>query len=91
MISQKILDIIMVISLVRSISPITKQLCARSLLNLLTYENLSDLNEAGAIRIFASLSTIDNIPTQNICARGFLIFTGTEAKRGAQMVYLLLL
>jgi hypothetical protein len=81
-IKEGILHIIMVISLVRSISATTKQLCARSLLNLLTDENLKELNDAGAIRIFASLSTIDSQGTQNICARGFLIFTGTEDKRG---------
>ena len=61
---------------------ITKKLCARSLLNLLTDENLKSLNESGAIRIFSSLSTIPSPATQNICARGFLIFTGTDDKRG---------
>ena len=82
MIDEGVLNIIMMVSLVRSISTITKQLCARSFLNLLRNENLKDINDAGAVRIFANLSAIDCTGLQNICARGFLIFTGTEDKRG---------
>ena len=81
LIKRGLLQLIMVISLVRTISPITKQLCARALLNLLTDDNLPALKEASAIRIFGTLSYVDNIPTQNICARGFLIFTATEDRR----------
>ena len=82
MISEGVLNIIMIISLVRSISTITKQLCARSFLNLLTNENLKDIKDSGALRIFANLSVVDNPGLQNICARGFLVLTGTVDERG---------
>lgn len=76
-----ILQTMLMISLVRAVANTTKQLCARALLNLLEDKNIDELKAAGAVRVFATLSSIDNLPIQNICARAFLIFTGTESKR----------
>lgn len=80
-IKNKILQPILMISLVRAVAHSTKQLCARALLNLITDDNLDAIKEAGAIRIFSTLSTIPNLPTQNICAKGFLLFTTTSTRR----------
>jgi hypothetical protein len=76
-----ILQTILMISCVRAVANTTKQLCARALLNLLEDSNIEALKVAGAVRVFATLSAIDNLPIQNICARAFLIFTGTETMR----------
>jgi hypothetical protein len=76
-----ILQTLLMISLVRAVANTTKQLCARALLNLLEDANIEALKAAGAVRVFATLSAIDNLPIQNICARAFLIFTGNESMR----------
>jgi hypothetical protein len=76
-----ILQTILMISCVRAVANTTKQLCARALLNLLEDANIEALKAAGAVRVFATLSAIDNLPIQNICARAFLIFTGSAAMR----------
>jgi hypothetical protein len=76
-----VLQILLMISLVRAVANTTKQLCARALLNLLADSNIEALKAAGAVRVFATMSAIENLPIQNICARAFLIFTGNESMR----------
>lgn len=76
------LELLMVIALARSTSTHTKQLCARALLNIFsTTDVIMSLQNCDALRIFAGLSAINHVPTQVICARGFLTLTGTEAWR----------
>lgn len=82
LVSSGVLDLLMVIALVRSGHTHTKQLCARALLNLFTTTDvIPTLHDYDALRIFAGLSTINHIPTQVICARGFMTLTATEAWR----------
>ena len=80
MLSFKLLQTILMISLVRSVGIITKQLCAKALLNLITDNNIPALRESGAIRVFATLSSLNDQLIRNICARGFLLFTITPAR-----------
>jgi len=76
------LDLLMVIALVRSTATHTKQLCARALLNLFNSTDvIPTLRDCDALRIFAGLSSISHVPTQVICARGFLTLTGSETWR----------
>lgn len=80
-IKAKVLETILMISLVRSMSDSTRRLCARSLLNMLTPENFQSMLAAGVIRAFSNLSMINCIHTQHICARSLLIFTSIEKGR----------
>jgi hypothetical protein len=81
-IEQNILQTLNMIALLRAVSSSTKLLCARSLLNLTMDElNTPALSDAGAIRVFATLSSINCPLTQSTCARGFLVLTGSENRR----------
>ena len=76
-----VLQTMLMIALGRSVACTTKQLCARALLNLLTDNNFEELKKAGALRIFATLSAIDDPHCQSICGKGFLISTSTLQRR----------
>jgi hypothetical protein len=80
-IDQNILQTLLMISLVRSVGHVTKLLCSRALLNLLTNNNMEALQSSGSIRIFSSLSQISCLQTQYTCARGFLCFTDSLQRR----------
>lgn len=79
--SPTVLQTILMIALVRSVSPKTKHLCARALLNFTTDENVPALKEAGATRVFAAISGYPAVPIQYICAQGFLLFSATSERR----------
>lgn len=85
MIDHKVLDIILMIALVRSVSNSTKIICARAMLNMVSDENLQFIKDAGAVRVFASLSSTHNLPIQNVCARGYFLFT-LNTKRRMELV-----
>jgi hypothetical protein len=84
-INQNILQIILMIALVRSVGTVTKKLCAISLLNLISDENMPALCSAGAIRVFGTLCSSNDQVLRNICARGFLLFT-TKANRCEELI-----
>ena len=75
MMENKVLEIILMISLVRTVSDSTKLICAKALLNLITDSNLSAMESSGAIRVFATLSTRPNLELQQICSKGFYLLT----------------
>lgn len=81
MIQSGILQTILMIALVRTVEDKTKLICARSVMNLISDDNIEALKEAGAIRVFASIATVNNQHINNQCAQGFLIFTTTPARR----------
>eukprot|EP01035_Chromulina_nebulosa_P026197 gene26197-34271_t len=81
MIKSKILDIILMISLVRSVADSTRIICAKALLNLITDDNLPTIRESGAVRVFATLSSLHNPPVQFICAKGFYLLSITASRR----------
>lgn len=81
MIKNNILQTTLMISLVRSVSNTTKQLCARALLNMVTDANLKSIVEAGVIRAFSTLCLLDDTITQHICARAFLMLSATDVGR----------
>ena len=81
MIDNNILQTTLMISLVRSVSNCTKQLCARALLNMVSDENMDAIVEAGVVRAFSTMSLLDDGHTQYICARGFLMLSACEKGR----------
>lgn len=81
MIQNKVLDIFLMISLVRTVNYSTKCTCAKGLINLIHDNNLQYINESGAIRIFASLSTIPNYLIQKLCSKGFYLLTINKKRR----------
>jgi biotin operon repressor len=81
LISNDILSTILMIAMVRAVAIHTKILCAKSLLNLISEDNAKALKQSGAIRIFSSLSTIDDEETQLMCAKGLLVYTGSTINR----------
>ena len=60
LIEHQALQVIIMIALLRAVAPATKLLCAKALLNLTRLGNHKELESAGSIRIFATLSGIDN-------------------------------
>ena len=71
-----ILSVVDMICQVRTSSQETKELCARTILNLLTPENFSKCCKGGAQRAFASIcADVDSASCQAICGTGLLIFT----------------
>jgi hypothetical protein len=80
-INNHVLEILLMISLVRTVSSQTKCNCAKALLNLITNDNLSFITASGAVRIFASLSTIPFPPVQSVCSKGFHILTSNSLRR----------
>ena len=82
MINQNILTVIEMICQVRSISKITANLCARSLLNLMTNQNFSHMIQDNVIRCFSSIVSSDCLElTCNLCARAFLIISSRAQGR----------
>ena len=81
MMENKVLEIILMISLVRTVLPSTKLICAKALLNLVTDLNLDYIERSGAVRVFATLSTIDHGPIQQICSKGFYLLTLNTERR----------
>lgn len=81
MIQENILQTLLMISLVRAVGNKTKLLCTRALLNLMNEQNIPALKTSGAIRIFTTISQIDYVEAQLTCAKGFLSFTTTDARR----------
>jgi hypothetical protein len=75
MMENKVLEIILMISLVRTVSDSTKLICAKALLNLVTDSNLPAMESSGAVRVFATLSTRPNPSLQQICSKGFYLLT----------------
>jgi len=81
MIKNKILDIILMIALVRSVANSTRIICAKALLNLITDDNLPTIRDSGAVRVFATLSALNNPPIQFVCAKGYYLLSLTQARR----------
>lgn len=81
-IQNHVLEILLMISLVRTVSSQTKCNCAKALLNLVTDENLLFITNSGAVRIFASLSTTPFPPVQSVCSKGFHVLTSNRLRRG---------
>jgi len=81
MISNHVLEILIMISLVRTVSSQTKCTCAKALLNLITDENVGFMTTSGAVRVFASLSTVPFPPVQHVCAKGFYLLTTNTLRR----------
>ena len=75
MMENKVLEIILMISLVRTVSDSTKLICAKALLNLVTDQNLHAMEQSGAVRVFATLSVRQNPALQQICSKGFYLLT----------------
>ncbi len=80
-IAQNVLPVISIISLVRASAASTKRLCVRALLNLVVDSNINALKDAESIRVFSVLSANECPLIQNICARGFLLFSIDESRR----------
>ena len=74
LIEDRIIQNLLMISLVRSVANQTKQLCAKGLLNMCTEANLSHVLEAGVCRAFSTLSALSDPVTQNITARSELLY-----------------
>jgi hypothetical protein len=81
MMQNKILDIILMISLVRSVASSTRIICAKALLNLITDENLPTIRESGAVRVFATLSNLNNPPIQFVCSKGYYLLSLNQSRR----------
>lgn len=75
MMENKVLEIILMISLVRTVSDNTKLICAKALLNLVTDDNLHAMESSGAVRVFATLSMRPVPALQQICSKGFYLLT----------------
>ena len=75
MMENKVLEIILMISLVRTVSDNTKLICAKALLNLVTDDNLHAMEHSGAVRVFATLSMRPVPVLQQICSKGFYLLT----------------
>lgn len=75
MIENQILETILMIALVRSVGSNTKLLCCRALLNLISDNSIEAIKASGAVRVFATLSQINNLDIQLTCAKGFLVYT----------------
>ena len=70
LISHGVLQTLLMISLVRSVSHTTKQLAARAMLNMLVEDiHMDAVIEAGVIRAFGSLAGTNYMKTQAICAK----------------------
>jgi hypothetical protein len=80
-IQNHVLEILLMIALVRTVSSQTKCNCAKALLNLVTDDNLSYITNSGAVRIFATLSTIPFAPVQSVCSKGFHVLTSNRLRR----------
>ncbi|CAM9785845.1 unnamed protein product [Chrysoparadoxa australica] len=72
---------IMMIAMVRSVSLETKQICARSLLNLMAEGTVELLLEEGLVAATTNLSKLDDEPSMRACATVFTALTGTPLGR----------
>eukprot|EP01038_Epipyxis_sp_PR26KG_P006972 gene6972-9532_t len=86
MIKEKILDTIQMISLVRCVSYVTKVICAKALLNLITDDNIAEIHNSSAVRVFSTLSSLDYPPIQRICSKGFYLLSLNQLRR-AELVF----
>merc|ERR1719502_199622 len=59
---------LMMICMVRTVNPNTKQICAKAILNLLTPETMPDIIEEGLITACSSLSKLSDETTLKACA-----------------------
>lgn len=86
LIEKKVLDTLLLISLVRSGSNSTKQLAVRAMLNMLTSEEQLDaIISSGVMAALASLAEINNTLIQTMCARGFLMCSIWNDKSRAEL------
>jgi len=83
MMENRVLETILMISLVRTVSASTKLVCAKALLNLVTDANLDEMERSGAVRVFAALSVLPHQRLQQICSKGFYLLTLNLRRRVA--------
>ena len=81
MIEQDCVSALMMIGMVRSVHHITKQVCAKALLNLLSEESLEKLCEEGLVSTISSFSKLDDEPSMRICAQVFNFLSSNEIGR----------
>jgi hypothetical protein len=74
------LDMLNMIGLVRSVSPVTKRLCVQAFLNLMQ-RNMEVMIKNGVSRALASLVYVDDGATKHACAKGFLVLSAHPAGR----------
>jgi hypothetical protein len=72
---------LMMIAMVRAVSPITKQNCARALLNLLKEGTLVPMVEDGLVQAFTALAKLESEDTMLICATVFCVLTADPLGR----------
>jgi hypothetical protein len=75
------LDIVLMMGLVRTSLIQTKMICAKTVLNFVSDENLSYIRESGAVRVFSTLSSMNHPPLQQICSKGIYLLSLTESRR----------
>jgi len=69
---------LMMIAMVRSVSPLTKDTCAKTLLNLLTPASLELMVDKGLVQALTSLAKLNSECCMSICAHGFCILTAND-------------
>ncbi|GMI42661.1 hypothetical protein TrCOL_g2892 [Triparma columacea] len=81
MLEQDCVSSLMMIGMVRSVHYLTKQVCAKALLNLLNEDSLEQLCEEGLVSTISSFSKLSDEPTMRICAQVFNVLSSSTAGR----------
>lgn len=81
MLKDNILQTILMISLVNSVSKNTKQYCLRVLLNMLDANSITYFVRENIVRAFSGLASVKDAIVQAQCAKGFLVLTSTREGR----------
>ena len=72
---------IMMVAMVRAVKSSTKELCAMSLLNLITEETKIEILSQGALQMFGTFCIQDNENMMSICAKVFCVSSTTKEGR----------
>ncbi|GMH51099.1 hypothetical protein TrST_g8590 [Triparma strigata] len=81
MIEQDCVKSLMMIGMVRSVAPMTKQVCAKALQNLLSLDSQERLCEEGLVSTITSFSKLSDEPTMKTCAQIFNFLSTNEVGR----------
>jgi hypothetical protein len=82
LIANSIIPTILLVCLVKSVARVTRNLCARALLNLIQPANMQQLVSGGVIRAIASIASVTTCSaTKHICAKAFLSISACSIGR----------
>jgi hypothetical protein len=81
MVEQKVVETLMMICMVRSVSDETKLMCAKALLNLVSSETIVLILGTGIVHALAALSSQESEETMQICANLFNMITQDQEGR----------